>query len=169
VRIELSPGDWAGVLHALDERVHGLRELADPRHPEAELYDQDDLIEQAEDLARVHDSLREQIAEAGRELPELTPVTDTDDGESAACQHVWTASDVLAMRDQDAVYNANPEVGSVCGAELEVVERVWDYRPTSWHKGVLRIGDGQLGDGEFVELTCDNGHVWAMPEEVEYR
>jgi hypothetical protein len=169
MKIELSPGDWAGVLNAVIERG----ELDDDR-------------EASDDYMRIAGLIREQIAEAGRTLPELTPVTDTDDGESAACPHVWTAEEVRRMRDVDDQYQARgrgmhgdawngtprtdyPEVGSFCGAELEVVERVWDYRPTSWHKGVLRIGDGQFGDGEFVELTCDNGHVWAMPEEVEYR
>jgi hypothetical protein len=71
MKIELSPGEWAGVLNAVIERG----ELDDDR-------------EASDDYMRIAGLIREQIAEAGRTLPEL-PVPDEDQDE-AECPHVWT-------------------------------------------------------------------------------
>jgi hypothetical protein len=166
MKIELSPGEWAGVLNAVIERG----ELDDDR-------------EASDDYMRIAGLIREQIAEAGRVLPEL-PEPDEDQDE-AECPHAWTASEVLAMRDQDAVYNAKgrelhgdawheftrsyPEVGATCGAVLELVDRVPDYRSVRWEDGVLVVGDGQFGDAETEELSCKNGHQWSLAIEMEYR
>jgi hypothetical protein len=38
-----------------------------------------------------------------------------------------------------------------------------------WEDGVLVIGDGQFGDGETEELSCENGHQWSTAIEMEYR
>jgi hypothetical protein len=59
MKIELSPGEWAGVLNAVIERG----ELDDDR-------------EASDDYMRIAGLIREQIAEAGRTLPELEPDED---------------------------------------------------------------------------------------------
>jgi hypothetical protein len=79
MKIELSPGEWAGVLNAVIERG----ELDDDR-------------EASDDYMRIAGLIREQIAEAGRVLPEL-PVPDEDQDE-AECPHVWTPGGLADAR-----------------------------------------------------------------------
>lgn len=64
MRIELSPGDWAGVLDAVRERIDAVRHQAasdESGYPDLAQSQR----EYADDLARVATSLREQIADGG--------------------------------------------------------------------------------------------------------
>lgn len=129
------------------------------------------------------------VAERKRQLPELVPPADAEDGDDveATCQYVWTAEDVEAMRKSDEAYVARmvklhgaeahisvrytyPEVGTVCGSYLLLWELEPMYRVPTWRGGHLRAGDSKFGDaGEDDTLVCSNHqHEWAFPDEIDY-
>jgi hypothetical protein len=74
VNVDLSPGEWAGVLNAVMQESRRLQRLTDEYET--------DFREDAEDLARIGRLIREAIAEDGRELPEVPPGTP---GTNASC------------------------------------------------------------------------------------
>jgi hypothetical protein len=140
VRVELSPGDWAGVLDAVRSVA---RQLRDGQWPvDTPVEDHRDADEQADDLDRVAKSLREQIAEAGRELPDL-PTGGV--GTNAVC----------------------PE----CAAELYArVETVEYRRYAEWTPGGVVLGTVDSEDGGEITLLCERGHgPFACPDVEDYR
>lgn len=80
MKVELSPGEWAGVMDAVHEAA---RDKRDPLLLDG-LRDEDvaDLREQADDLDRIAGLIREALADNGRELPEVPPGTP---GTNASC------------------------------------------------------------------------------------
>lgn len=180
MNVDLTPGEWAGVLDAVRLRVKVLRAY------EPEIGGPDD--EAADDLDRIAGVIREAIADNGRELPELVP---GEPGEEPLCPHVWTEDDVAKKRADVEAYNASlreqhgdaanlwvrkyPEVGTVCGKTLRLVEEGYDEvrnlvewcEPTD--DGVVKVGDSRFSDegsgSSYVE--CDGGHTFAAPD-IDY-
>jgi hypothetical protein len=95
VRIELSPGEWAGVLHCVMQESRRLDRLTEEYET--------DFREQAEDLRRIGRLMREAIDAAGRELPELPA---GEPGTRAACPE---CGEELAVRKAEIEYRRYAE------------------------------------------------------------
>jgi hypothetical protein len=141
MKIELSPGEWAGVLAALRDRIGWQRDQA----VEDEQLGHDGLAralrENADDLDRVAKSLREQIAEAGRTLPELEP---GEPGTEAVCP--------------------------TCGEPLAVAVEETDYRRgMMWTRdGSVIVGKSDSVEVTEVRAFCGDSHYWAVPDVEDY-
>jgi hypothetical protein len=124
MKIELSPGEWAGVLNAVIERG----ELDDDR-------------EASDDYMRIAGLIREQIAEAGRTLPELEP---GEPGTEAVCP--------------------------TCGEPLAVAVEETDYRRgMMWTRdGSVIVGKSDAVEVTEVRAFCGDSHYWAVPDVEDY-
>ena len=186
MKIELSPGEWAGVMNVLHQAAEDMRQAAAVEPIED--FEAADLREQADDYERIEGIIREALDKDGRGLPVLTP-PEVPEGEEveATCQHVWTVEEIEQLRQRDAEWQAAlrethptyvptertyPEPGSLCGSELIYWTGVPYRHYAYWSdSGVLVMGDGKSGDGDIGEdeLVCSNHvHAWAIPDDVDW-
>lgn len=163
MKIDLSPGEWAGVMDAVAERAS--------READHELRD---------DLWRIARLIRQAIEEDGRELPELVP---GEPNTTVTCQHVMTPQDVRARIERNEAVkerwagHSDRECpaymlwpvglpGEQCGLPLYVNVLEWDHRKQSeWlEDGAIYVGKSVDTETVDMRFGCEAGHDWELPE-----